>query len=157
DFNRLFFEELPAHLDFRQGELHSQFELPLLMSQKIGNCTYASAEGIALMLLVLSQFYEHDASLEKLDVETAQRTALLQQLAFFQWQKHTLMQTLSKYLSWAKNPSNQFIPHIGLINRIFAARQNTPWIVPQLQEEWNDLRDNWERESQRLLANISLG
>lgn len=155
--DNLFFNELPRELAFQQTEIKRYLELPLIKPQKIGNCAYASIEGMALILLVLSKLNEAKASVGQLDPEIIQQVAEEQQMAFSQWQAHQLMQTLKKYLAWARNRTNHFIPHIGLINRIFADKQNMLKLEPEMQDEWNRLRTQWERESQRHLTDLSLG
>jgi hypothetical protein len=138
--------ELNDLLLLSQSEFDTTMQKQALPIQLIGNCGMANAEGGIKALITLHKLRQINKNVDEVDPAQAKTTFEEVDQLFTNWKASFLIQTLSRYLNWVRNPDNHFIPDIERVELSFLWLDAMGSIDQRLKENYLALREEWNQE-----------
>lgn len=145
DYYSYIYDELPILLDMKSESFSGKLAMRSLEKQKIGNCSYASAEGIISLMLVVAWYYsskdessvDHKTSIDDIVAEQAQ--------IMDNFNAYFILSNLKLYINWILDPTNPFMPDVSLIDtilKIFKDPQRK--FDPKITNIYSTISKDWE-------------
>lgn len=116
-----------------------------LPEQIIGNCAWANAIESIYVLLILNKLNELDLTIESHGEDEIETILSMEHQTVVNLELFMLLNRLEKYIRWASDPTNTFIPDMARIDRIFNRQLSTRVIIPDLIEQWENAKEEWEK------------
>lgn len=147
DYYSYIYDELPILLDMQPESFSGKLAMRSLEEQKIGNCTYANAEGIISLMLVVAWYYSSKNNESSVDDKRSIDKIVAEQAQIMDnFNAYFILSNLKLYINWILDPTNPFMPDISLIEtilKIFEDPQRK--FDPKITNIYNTISSDWEK------------